>query len=60
MIQTTSHLAAFEADIRQMRADLAENTEPRPLHEVEAEIFARFRMSQEHDRLYDSANQAVA
>jgi hypothetical protein len=41
MIQTTSHLAAFEADIQQMRRYLAENTEPRPLHEVEAEIFAQ-------------------
>jgi hypothetical protein len=41
MIQTTSHLATFEADIQQMRRYLAENTEPRPLHEVEAEIFAQ-------------------
>ena len=40
MIQTTSYLAAFEADIRTMRAYLGENTTPRPLHEVEAEVFA--------------------
>lgn len=41
MIQTTSHLATFEADIQRMRAYLAENQEPRPLHEVEGEIFAQ-------------------
>jgi hypothetical protein len=41
MIQTTSHLATFEADIQQMRAYLAENQSERPLHEVEAEIFAQ-------------------
>jgi hypothetical protein len=41
MIQTMSHLATFEADIQQMRAYLAENQSERPLHEVEAEIFAQ-------------------
>jgi hypothetical protein len=41
MIQTTSHLATFEADIQAMRGYLAENRSERPLHEVEAEIFAQ-------------------
>lgn len=40
MSQFTGTLADFEASIKDMREYLANNTQARPLHEVEAELFA--------------------